>query len=251
METPLHMEVMGSGLRDIVVCAGLSQTIVNWKGLARFYPKFRWILFDARGQGQSPLRSTPYWIDDHVADLMEITGRACTDKPTLLGFSHGGHVALRAGARYPGKFSRIIAASCPSRSTPYRALLLRSWTHCLEEGGVAAFSWAALPTLLGPRMLEAFPDPGDLVHAMVRRNNPSGLAAMLRGIANYPSSWEKDCRQIQEKVHIFRGQLDPMMDAEDEANFEHWIGECTIKILPHCGHTSILEDSESLADVLA
>lgn len=244
MTESLYWTTVGAGPADLVVCPGILQTTVNWRGLARAHSHLRWILFDARGQGRSPMRTLPYTLDDHVADLLEVVHAAGATRPILLGFSHGGHVALSAAASHPSLFSRLIVVSCTAYPTSHRRLLLQAWRACLNHGGIAGLAWATLPFLVGPKILDRVP-ADKLVSAMVKRNHARGLGALLDGVTTYPQSWQSICRRIPLPVQIIRGALDPLVDDTDATHFKTWLPDCSCHVLPDCGHTAVLDDSHA------
>jgi proline-specific peptidase len=75
------------------------------------------VLFDPRGTGGSdpPADRTGYALSDFVADLEELRGHLGLARLSLLGFSHGGMVAMAYASTHPGRVERLVLASTLAR----------------------------------------------------------------------------------------------------------------------------------------
>lgn len=246
----LHYEVHGEADKPtIVICNGLSQSTANWRGIARQNTHIRWVLFDARGCGRSPIGKRPYSLDDHVADLLWVLEQAQVEKPIVMGFSHGGRVALRAVSQNPDRFRAIILVSANSEVTTQRKAHVTSWHKVLEIGGLRAMAWTTLPNIVGKKILERFSDWELLVNGTVTRNSEEGLLAMFEGMASYPPQ-EDDARSIQIPGLVMQGGEDPILIRKDYDNFIKWMGDTHGQWFPDCGHTLPLEETGQFIEAL-
>jgi len=236
---PIHYESHGEG-PTVVICNGLSQSTANWRGIARQNAHLRWVLFDARGCGKSPLGQRPYSLDDHVDDLSYVLDEVDAESPVVLGFSHGGRVATRAVAREPERYSGLVLTSVSSLLTTRRKAHVMAWHRTLQIGGLKAMAWATLPNIVGRKILDKFSDWELLVNGTANRNSEEGLLAMFEGMANY-GPMEEDARQIQIPTLILQGGEDPLLTPHDEANLAQWTGG-RVEHYEDCGHTLPLEE---------
>lgn len=245
----IHYEVHGDGDRDIVICNGLSQTCANWRGIARRFTQYRWILFDARGTGRSPMGPTPYHIDDHVADLATVLDRSGTEDPILMGFSHGGRISLRAAAEIGHRFSGLVLVSTGGRQTVMRRAYVRSWYESLKRGGISAMAWTSMPTIVGRKILERFQDWELIVKGTVSRNSEEGLKALFEGMLRYPPS-EEDATRISLPALVLRGDEDPLVRLADHRDLCSWLSEPSEASVPETGHTLPLEEPEQFVALI-
>ncbi|CAM2068762.1 Alpha/beta hydrolase [Sulfidibacter corallicola] len=244
MTMTIHFETHGEGPRDIVICNGLSQSCANWRGIARKNPQFRWILFDARGTGKSPMGQTPYHIDDHVTDVLDVLDAAGAKNPLLMGFSHGGRIALRAAAEHGYRFRGLLLVSTGAGQTTLRQAHVRSWYESLKSGGVRAMAWTSLPTIVGIKILDRFQDWDLLVKGTVARNNEEGLLALFQGMFRYPSA-QVDAASIRLPTLAMRGEEDPLVRPTDLDDLVKWIDGARGETVPQTGHTLPLEEPEA------
>ena len=71
------------------------------------------VLVDPRGTGASPAPDdeSAYTTDDYAADLEELRERLALETLDLLGFSHGGIVAMAYAAAHPSRVRKLVLAS--------------------------------------------------------------------------------------------------------------------------------------------
>lgn len=243
----LHIETYGEGELTLVMCNGLSQSTANWRSIARQNQQYRWVLFDARGHGRSEIGETPYHLDHHVDDLLEVLNDKVTGRPVLVGFSHGGRVASRAVSRHPERFKGLVLISTGAKVTPLRRAHVDSWRNCLALGGVSAMAWASLPNIVGVKVLEKYPDLSILVKGSVARNRKEGLTAMFEAMVNYPPM-ENDATKIELPTLIFHGQQDPLVRDSDVDDLCKWMPQAERVAFPECGHTLPLEEPEAFME---
>ncbi|PIE03145.1 MAG: hypothetical protein CSA81_03170 [Acidobacteria bacterium] len=244
MKPAIHIETYGEGSVTFVICCGLSQTTANWRTFVKNHQQYRWILFDPRGQGRSTMGERPYLLEDHVSDLLSVLTLEEIEKAILIGFSHGGRVALHFAASYPEMVEQLILVSTAAHTPALRKVLLRSWYELLQIGGVPAMAWGALPSIVGPKILADFKNnPELLVKGMDSRNTKQGLLAMLDGMFSYPEV-DEDTAKIHCPTLIMRGGRDPLLDQEDDVIFREHLPHCEINVFPDCGHTLALEEPE-------
>jgi proline iminopeptidase len=96
--------------------SGMANTLAPLADVAQL------VLLDHRGQGRSDGDDPAQWnLDRWVPDIAEFCDALELDRPTILGQSFGGVVALAVAARYPDLPSKLIVSSSLARFRPDRA----------------------------------------------------------------------------------------------------------------------------------
>jgi pimeloyl-ACP methyl ester carboxylesterase len=113
----LAYERVGEG--PLLVChpggPGLSSRyLTDLGGLA---DRFTLVELDPRGTGGSTRPDDPgaYRIEDYVADVEELRAHLGLERMLLLGYSHGGVVALAYAAAHPGRVERLVVVCGSAR----------------------------------------------------------------------------------------------------------------------------------------
>lgn len=245
MKQKLHVEIIGEGETTFVISCGLSQTTANWRAFARSRSGVQWILFDPRGQGRSELGTRPYRLEDHTEDCLRVIERNASGAVHLLGFSHGGRVAMNVAVSYPERVQTLTLVSTAVHATPLRHVLIRSWYELLKLGGTRALAWGAIPSIIGPGILKGFKNnPELLVKGMETRNTDEGLLAMLEGMQDYPPALE-DAKRLTCPVLFLRGEKDPLLDEGDDQLIKAHTPHAIVRTFPRCGHTLALEKPDT------
>src|SRR5690606_12467828 len=100
------------------------QTTVYWKSAAKsFMCRYRVLLYDSRGQGESELGAPPLTLRRHCADLKALLYGLQIHETALVGISHGARVALALADESPELIHRLAVCSISTRS-PFRAKMI-------------------------------------------------------------------------------------------------------------------------------
>lgn len=173
----------------IVFLNGMTQTTMSWKTLARrLAPGSTVLTYDAMGQGQSmPRKNAPFSLEMHANDLAELLDHLEMERAHLIGFSHGARVALAFANHHPGRIDHLMLCSATAKPTTLQRTIIRSWREILQEGGIKAMSWAALPVILGNDYLTQHEHLiKGIISASTGRNQEEGVARLLEGMMRYP-----------------------------------------------------------------
>ena len=84
--------------------------------LARILAKnYRVISYQLRGEDNCFALRQPFDMQDLVGDLAEFLDWLCLERPTVMGVSFGGVLALEFAARYPNRLDRLIVQGVGAR----------------------------------------------------------------------------------------------------------------------------------------
>lgn len=84
----------------------------SWlKQTAALSERFRLLLFDPRGAGESADPGTAFGPDDLAEDVVAAMDAAGVERAHLVGHSLGAHLALLVAARWPDRARRVVAAA--------------------------------------------------------------------------------------------------------------------------------------------
>jgi 3-oxoadipate enol-lactonase len=251
-ETSLHYETHGFE-RDnpvIVFLNGMSQTTQHWKSHARtLHERYRVITYDARGQGKSDVPTSPPTIERHADDLLAILDAVDVGKVHLVGFSHGARVALGFSARYPERVASLVLVSATARPTALARTIVRSWAEVLDQGGLAAMSWSALPTILGNEFLEKNERMlSNIIKASIQRNTAEGIRQLLAGLTAYPNL-DDLAVQVRAPSLVIAGDEDLLVEPSGARELAR-LCNASYRELPNTGHTIPIERPELFREII-
>lgn len=249
----LHYDERGAGV-PVVFSHGLL-----WSGrmfdaqLAALAPQYRCIVYDHRGQGQSPRSPSRYDLDDLSVDaaaLIESLGAAPCH---FVGLSMGGMVGLRLALRRPELLRSLTLIESaadrePRRNIPkYRAMALVA-----RLLGVGVLLPPVMKIMFGRAFLR------DPARAAERANQkaqlraldvPGMIAALDCVIARRPLS--NELGRIKTPTLVLHGEDDRAIVPPRAQATAAAISGARLVMLPRAGHTSSVEEPQAINRELA
>lgn len=186
----LYYEIIGEGAGKptITFINGTLQTTIYWKLAAKeLAHRFRLLIYDARGQGDSDLGALPLSLQLHADDLKTLLNELNIYQAAIIGISHGARVALTLAGQSPDLITRMILCSLSTRANFRAKMIVRSWHEILQRHSLDAMVWAALPHIFGRAFLKENENQLErIVKTIVRRNKTESLRAHLAALQSYP-----------------------------------------------------------------
>ena len=191
---------------------------------------FRVTAFDFPGHGGSDMPPTPWAVDDFVGLTLEVMTELAIERPSILGHSFGGRVAIKLAAVHPERVERLVlvdAAGVPPRRTIGR----------LVRRAASRFANA-----MGRR----FGRPGGAVRrAIVRRIASTDYlnAGPLRDtfLAIVKEDLRPALARILAPTLLVWGESDEDTPVADARTMERLIPDARLLVIKNAGHFSYLE----------
>lgn len=215
----LYYEVIGdgsgSGKPVITFINGTLQTTVYWKQICKILSdRFRLLIYDCRGQGESELGDIPLTLDLHAEDLKTLLGELNIHKTNIVGISHGARVALSLANDFPELVGRMLLCSIATRSNFRAKMIVRSWFEILQRHSLDAMVWAAVPYVFGQNFIKSnFKVLDRIVKTIVRRNRTDALRTHLEAMQRYPLL-SKTIKKLPFEILLLTGEDDPLVNLE-------------------------------------
>lgn len=191
--------------------------------------RFRVTAFDLPGHGDSAMPPATWTVDDFVELTLGVMTALGIERPSVLGHSFGGRVAIKLAAAHPDRIDRLIlvdAAGVPPPQTAVRRLKRVASRFANATGHLGRPGQAARRAIVGriasPDYLNAGP-----------------LRATFLAIVN------EDLRpfmpRIQAPTLLVWGDSDPDTTLADARTMERLIPGARLVILKNAGHFSYLD----------
>ncbi len=212
--------------------------------------RFRVILPDLRGHGDSEAGEGPATMDKHAADLARVMDDAAIGRAPIIGVSIGGYILFEFWRSYR---SRVLAlglcnTKAPADNAEGRAVRLQAANDVLERG-TEAFFHSMIPRLLGKTTRENRPDLVDDALRMMDKMSPQDVAQVQRGMAERPDSVET-LETINVPTLIVTGDEDPMTGIGEASLMHEHIPQSELRVIPRAGHYSPWEQAREFSKLL-
>src|ERR1700674_1769675 len=151
--------------------------------------RYRVILPDLRGHGDSGPGEGPATMDKHAADIARVMDDAEVGRAPLIGVSIGGYALFEFWRKDRGRVAALGLCNTKAQADDAEARANRLMAaNDVIERGTEPFFESLIPKLLGKSTLESRPDRVDGVFRMMRKMSPEDVAQVQRGMAERPDS---------------------------------------------------------------
>lgn len=244
----LYYEKRGRG-PAIVLLHGLPCNHTIWDNLvANLSGRYRFILPDFPGAGDSPERPEGFLLNDIALELKGILDKENVGEAVIAGHSMGGYTAMAFAKLFPGKTKAVsLIHSSAAADSEEKKQVRRKSIAMIQKGEAEkqAFAKALVRQLFAKTFVQNY--PGIVQHAVDTGNRPSA-----QSLVNYYEALmerEDNTPVLSSATFPFQwilGTEDSATILEDTLPLTVNAGINDICIYPDCGHMGMLEMPERL-----
>jgi 3-oxoadipate enol-lactonase len=213
--------------------------------------RFRVILPDLRGHGDSEVGEGSATMAKHSADIARVMDDAEVGRAPLIGVSIGGYALFEFWRKSRGRVAALglCNTKAPADSAEARAGRLQVANDVLERGTEPFFE-SMITRFLGKTTREARPDLVAGALGMMRKMSPEDVAQVQRGMAERPDSVET-LNTINVPVLLITGDEDVLTGVNEAEGMRQHIPGSQMRVVPKAGHYSPWEQPEEVTRLLS
>lgn len=212
--------------------------------------RYRLILPDLRGHGESGVGEGPATMQKHAADIAGVMDNADVGRAPIIGISIGGYVIFEFWRQHRGRVAALglCNTKAPADGPEARAGRLQAAADVLERGTEPFFE-SMVPKSLGKSTRENRPDLVDGALAMMRKMSPEDVAQVQRGMAERPDSMDT-LKTINVPTLIVTGDEDIITGINEAERMQQNIAGSQLRVIAKAGHYSPWEQPAEVAKLL-
>ncbi|MGB6384939.1 MAG: alpha/beta fold hydrolase [Terriglobales bacterium] len=212
--------------------------------------RYRLILPDLRGHGDSGIGEGPALMSKHASDVARVLDAAGIGKAAFIGCSIGGYILFEFWRRFRARVTSLVLCDTrPQADTPEaRSNRLRAAATVLGQG-TEPFLESMIPKLMGRTTLSTRPDLVDGARAMMRKISAEDISQVQQGMAARPDS-VADLKTINVPTLIAIGEEDVLSTVADGELMRQNIAGSQLKVIPKAGHFAPWEQPEAVGKIL-
>jgi len=215
--------------------------------VAALRDRYRVIVPDLRGYGQSPVTPGLVTMAELAADIRGLLDRLGVESAALAGLSMGGLVMMELAAAEPGRWWALsFIATTAQPPSPRDVAARMEMAKTAEEQGMDPIAEIMGPRLFGPNPDEALTAQ---ITDMMLATNPLGAAAALRGRAHRPD-YRPILRSLRTSSLVCTGDHDGYSTAEVTSELVGCLRDPEVVLLKDIGHLPNLEQADAFNDHL-
>jgi len=246
----LHYVDVGEG-KPVVLLHGFPFDHHLWdKQIEVLSEKFRVIVPDLRGFGETDHPEGEYSMSQYAADVITLLDLLQIDKAVIGGLSMGGYVSLAIAEQYPERLQGLILSN--TRAAKDTAAIRQNRYNTIEKinyDGTDFLISDLLQKVLCEETLQNKPDVVEFVEAMMRRQNAEGIKGALASMAQ-----RRDRTFILNTLDIpsiiITGSDDSIISPIEAKRMVRELQFGHLEMIPDSGHLSNLEQPVKYNEVL-
>ncbi|MFB3815104.1 MAG: alpha/beta fold hydrolase [Terriglobales bacterium] len=249
-DADIYYDVLGDG-PDLVLLHAFPTNHNLWRPVAeRFAVRYRVVLMDLRGHGDSGVGDGPATMEKHAADVARVCDDASVGKAIFGGVSIGGYVLMEFWRRCRERVAALVLADTKAQADTEegRAARLKS-AEDVERNGPDAFLDGLLPRAVGETTRRARPDLFEATREMARKMTVAGIAAVQRGMAARPDSVPTLATITVPTLLLFGAEDGLTTVADGELMCDHIRGS-RLEVIPKAGHFAVFEQQDSAHELI-
>jgi pimeloyl-ACP methyl ester carboxylesterase len=212
--------------------------------------RYRVILPDLRGHGESEIGEGPATMEKHAADIARVMDDADVGRAPMIGVSIGGYALFEFWRKHRGRVAALglFNTKAPADNAEARAARLQAANQVLELG-TEGFFQTMIQRLLAKTTHETRPDLVERAMSMLRKMSPQDVAQVQRGMAERSDS-VATLKTINVPTLIVTGDEDILTGINEATLMHQHIPGSQMRVIPKAGHYSPWEQPEETVRLL-
>lgn len=211
--------------------------------------RYRLILPDLRGHGESDVGDGLAIMAKHSADLVRVMDDAKVSRAPLIGVSIGGYILFEFWRKHRERVAALglCNTKAPADNAEARAGRLQAANDVLEHG-TEPFLQSMVSRVLAKTTQETRPDLVDGALRMMRQMSPEDIAQVQRGMAERPDSIDT-LKTINVPTLLVTGDEDVLTGINEAELIRRHVAGSQLRVIPKAGHYSPWEQPAEAARI--
>ncbi len=242
-------ESKGAG-EPVLLIHGLGYARWGWEPVAEpLAQRFRLLLFDNRGIGESEIPPGPYTARAMAEDAVSVLDEAGVGRAHVVGTSLGGMVAQELALGWPDRVDRLVlACTTPGGADAYplpeQTLALMTEAPTLpQDVALRRFVENALGLGAPQELIDRI-----VVHRLASPPDPAGWAAQAAAGASFDAFGR--LAEIVAPTLVLHGTADGVVDPRNAGLLAERIPGARVELLPGTGHLFFWEQPERFVQIV-
>lgn len=246
----LYYEIHGDG-EPLVLIPGFRTGLWLWfRQVEALGKRFRTIVFDPRGIGQSDHSPAPLTARNSAEDLASLLSALNIESAHILGVSFGGFVAQEFALAYP-QMTRSLILCCTSFGGPRHLLppvaILQAWAAAVNTDERARQNFQLI---FSPKFIKEQPDEFERVMHLRLKNPVSDQTHFAQVQAAATFDVEARVADIKAPTLVLTGDEDTLVPAGNSDNLASRIPQARLKVIAGGSHMFFMEQPEAFNDAV-
>jgi pimeloyl-ACP methyl ester carboxylesterase len=222
-----------------------------WRPVAEMLAeRFRLVMPDLRGHGESELGSSTATMEKHAEDLRMVCVDARVERAIFAGVSIGGYILFEYWRRHRERVKALVLANTRASADTEdgRKGRMQSIDE-LMKFGPEPFVEKMLEKVIGETTRRNRLDIVDAARTMMKKMTAKAIAEVQRGMAERPDS-VATLGTIDVPALVITSDEDGTTPLKEAEIMRKGISRAEMKVIPRAGHYAVFERSDAAFELL-
>jgi len=212
--------------------------------------RYRVVLPDLRGHGDSGVGEGPATMEKHAADIARVMDDASVGRAPLIGVSIGGYALFEFWRKHRARVTALGLCNTKAAAdgSEARAARLQAANDVLDRGTEPFFE-SMIPKVLAKTTREMRPDLAEGALRMMRKMSAEDVAQVQRGMAARPDSVET-LKTINVPTLLMTGDEDVTTGVNEAEVMRQHIRGSQLRVVAKAGHYAAWEQPGEVTKLL-
>jgi 3-oxoadipate enol-lactonase len=245
-------DIRGAG-DPLVLVHGLAYDRAGWGRLPDLLAeRFRVVLLDNRGVGESDAPAGPYAVSQMAADVAAVLDDAGIERTNLFGVSLGGYIAQEFALTWPERVDKLVLCStavggASAHPMPQQTQeVFARYPLMAREAGLRMF----VENSLGERGVRELPELVEEIYQYRLGHAPAAGPWIAQATAGATYDNSSRVSAIDMPTLVLHGSADVVVDPRNADVLGELISNARVEIVPDRGHLMVWEDSVRVAELV-
>jgi 3-oxoadipate enol-lactonase len=237
----MNYQIKGKG-DNLVLIHGAGDNLNMWyHQLPVFSKSYRVITYDVRGSGKTESPEGEYSISLFAEDVYQLMKAIRVESAYFLGYSMGGHIALKLAIDHPDLVKALVLANSSGglmMPPPLTSEQRQTTLELLDKGNMKGVAEKMTAGAFSPNFKSKNPTEFNRYMKVKLQNKADGVARLMR-ILGVPTA-APDLSKVKCPILLIVGKNDRYMGVEQGKHIREAIAGSKLVILP-TGHAAAVE----------
>lgn len=246
-DVELYYEALGAG-EPVVLVMGFGGDHLAWGFQARVLAeRYRVVIFDNRGAGQSDAPDLPYSTAMMAGDTVRLMDALGIEQAHVVGASMGGMIAQEIALRHPARVRSLQLHCTYARPDGHTRAILQAWRAARPSLAREAYVRLQFLWLFSPRTYTERPEFIDMIlgNALTNPYPQSDTGFLRQGDAVLAHDTLDRLSGLRAPTLITVGEDDVLVPPRHSRELAAHIPEAELHVLPRAGHVHFWEEADA------
>ena len=210
--------------------------------------RFRVLLYDIRGHGQSAAPGDNYTLETLADDVAGLLDYLNIRQAAFVGLSIGGMIGQIFALHYPEKVSALVLCSTGSQMQDQGKASAEQWIQSALAEGMKKQVESRIQRWLTPSFVAAAPSLVGWISDLIRSTSVNGFVGCCRAIQRLNVT--ERLNQIRTGTLLIPGELDQGFPPSSFRLIQQQIAGSELKVLPGAAHLGNVEHAHAFNEIL-